>query len=247
MEIIVKNLNITYKTLRQGTPFLILHGWGSKAERWQKVGELLSEKGFQVIIPDLPGFGQSHAPKIAWGLNEYCDFVEDFASALKLDNFYLAGHSFGGALAVKYALRHPAKIKKMFLIGTACIRRKTLKKRILSAFSKILKLFSFLPFYTTIRKGFYKFLIRQSDYLNFEGVMKESYLKIIKEDLSGELANVKVPADIIWGQKDQATPLWQGHLIHKKIPNSRFFVIQNGSHDLENTFPDELAKLLVIR
>ena len=65
----IKGLKINYKTLGEGKPLLILHGWGSRGEKWQRVGELLAEKRLKVIIPDLPGFGRSLAPKSAWGLD----------------------------------------------------------------------------------------------------------------------------------------------------------------------------------
>jgi len=75
---IIKGLKINYKTLGEGRPLLILHGWGSRSDNWQKVGDMLAQNGIKVIIPDLPGFGQSDKPPRAWNLDDYCDFVEEF-------------------------------------------------------------------------------------------------------------------------------------------------------------------------
>jgi pimeloyl-ACP methyl ester carboxylesterase len=236
---IIKGLKINYKILGEGKPFLILHGWGSGSDNWKKVGELLSAKGIKVIIPDLPGFGASDKPETAWNLDDYCDFVEDFIKILNLEKFSLLGHSFGGSLSVKCSLRFPQKIKKLFLVSAACFRRKSFKKRALFVIAKIFKAFSFIPF---LRKAFYKFIVKRSDYPYTQGIMKDIYLKIIKADLSNLLEKIEVPAVIIWGEKDDITPLKQGRIINQKIKNSQLRIISNASHDLNIKNPEELVK-----
>ncbi|PIS40306.1 MAG: hypothetical protein COT32_00460 [Candidatus Nealsonbacteria bacterium CG08_land_8_20_14_0_20_36_22] len=235
---IINGLKINYKIIGEGRPFLILHGWGSNFEKWQKVGELLVEKNLKVIIPDLPGFGESQKPTIAWNLDDYCNFVEEFVKILNLDKFFLLGHSFGGALAVKYSLKSPEKIAKLFLVGAACIRRKTFKKRFFYALSKI------FPSSLFLRKFFYKFIIK-SDYLSVEGVMKETYLKIIKEDLLDNLPQVQVSTVIIWGGKDDVIKLKDGQIINQKIKNSKLTVIPKGNHDLEQKIPEILTEKIL--
>ncbi len=232
------------RTRWEGCSLLILHGWGSNSGRWEKVGELLAEKGVKVIIPDLPGFGSSQKPFEAWGLDDYCEFIQEFTKLLNLEKFYLLGHSFGGALAVKCSLKFPEKINKLFLVSAACFRRRALKKRLFYIISKILKIFSFLPGYQSIKKGFYKFIIRKSDYLNTEGVMKDIYLKIIKEDLSDILSQVQVPTIIIWGGQDDVTKIKEARLINEKIKGSRLKVIPNAGHDLNVKTPEELSELM---
>lgn len=242
---IIKELKTNYKTLGEGRPLLILHGWGSRSDNWQKVGEMLAKNGIKVIIPDLPGFGQSDKPLTAWSLDDYCDFVEEFVKVLNLEKFYLLGHSFGGALAIKCGLKFPEKIDKLFLISAACFRRKTFKNKFFKFLSKFIKIKT--PF---LRKVFY----RKSDYLSTEGVMKDTYLKIIAEDLSEVLSKVQVPTVIIWGEKDKVTPLKHGRLIKEKIQDSRLRqgfggqakleIIPNVGHDLNLTAPDELAELI---
>ncbi|GAG76383.1 unnamed protein product, partial [marine sediment metagenome] len=214
MRTLIKGLEVNYEVIGEGKPLLILHGWGSNSERWQKVGELLAERGVKVIIPDLPGFGNSQRPSMAWDLDDYCEFIQEFIKLLNLEKFYLLGHSFGGALAVKCSLKFPEKIDKLFLVSAACFRRKVIKKRFFCIIVKVLKIFSFLPGYQSIRKGFYKFIIRKSDYLNTEGIMKDIYLKIIKEDLSGILSQVQIPTIIIWGEKDDVTKIKEARLIN---------------------------------
>ena len=231
----IKGLKINYKTLGEGKPLLILHGWGSSSEKWQKIGELLVQKGMRVIIPDLPGFGKSEEPQKAWNLDDYCDFVEEFIKILNLDKFYLLGHSFGGSLAVKFSLQHPEKVAKLFLVSAACVRKKSLKNKL---FKFISRFFKIKPLF--LRKFFY----RKSDYLSVRGVMKETYLKVIEEDLSDVLEKVKIPTMIIWGAKDKITPIKQAKLIKIKIRNSELKIIPNIGHSPHLEAPEKLGDLV---
>lgn len=219
---------------------LILHGWGSRAERWQKTAEILSQKGFKVIVPDLPGFGESQIPHYIWGLGEYCSLINDLAQYFKLDKFCLLGHSFGGALAAKYTSRYPQKIEKLFLVGAACIREKTLKKNFILTVSR---LFRFLKNNLLIRRAFYKFIIK-SDYPLSRGIMKDIYLKVIKQDLTNELEKITVPTIIIWGEKDDVVPLKFGKLINNKIKGSKLVIIPDGDHGLQIKTPEMLANAI---
>ena len=239
---ITKDLKINYKALGEGKPLLILHGWGSRNDNWQKVGETLARNGIKIIIPDLPGFGQSDKPQTTWNLDDYCDFVEEFVKALNLEKFYLLGHSFGGALAVKCSLKFPEKIDKLFLASASCIRRRNLKKKLLYILSKVFKVFSFIPF---LRKAFYKFVVGKSDYLSIQGVMRDIYLKVIGEDLSEALPQVEVPTIIIWGEKDNITPLNDAKIINKKIKDSKLEIIPNVGHDLNLKTAEKLAEAIV--
>jgi len=241
--VIINGIKINYRIIGEGKPFLISHGWGSCSDKWQRVGDLLAQKGLKVIIPDLPGFGQSEKPKNAWDIDDYCDFVEEFTKALGLDKFYLLGHSFGGALALKLALKTPDKIEKLFLVYASFQRRKKLKKRFFWALARIANIFSFLPFFSYLRKGFYRFFLK-SDYPSTQGIMRQSYLKIIKQDLSDILEKIPIPAIIIWGDKDNITPLRQGQLLKEKIKNSQLEIISGVGHNLHLEAPEELAETI---
>jgi len=237
MKVIVKNLEINYKVIGEGKPLLILHGWGSESSRWQEVAEALDMK---VIIPDLPGFGKSNKPPVPWDLDEYCSFVEEFIESLGLKKVYLAGHSFGGAVAVKYSLKRPEKVIKMFLINSALIRKRTVKKIVLLILSKIFKPLARISLF---KKIFYRFIVK-SDYPQTEGFMRKTYLNIIKESLLDELKNVKVPTMIIWGEADNITPLKQGKIINSRIKNSKIEIIPKIDHNPHLSIPKFLANII---
>lgn len=245
-KILINGLETSFKIEKTGATrnFLILHGWGSKAERWEGVGETIAKNNFNVIVPDLPGFGESLEAGKSWDLDDYCNFVEEFVKKLRLEKIYLLGHSFGGSLAVKFALKFPDRIEKLFLVGAACIRRKSFCKSLSAKLAKIFKIFSFLPFYPSTRRFIYRYVLR-SDYINTEGVMRKSYLKVISEDLTNDLAGIEVPTIIIWGQNDNVTPLRDAYIISAQIANSKLIIIPQGKHDLERKMPGILGRKII--
>lgn len=243
-QILVKDLKINYKVFGEGKPFLILHGWRSKSQRWENVAELLINNNLQVIIPDLPGFGESQEPNQAWNLDGYVEWLKEFCDKVpELNNgFYLLGHSFGGSVAAKFSIKYNQNIKKLFLVAASCVRTVTFSKKALISLSRLFKVFYFLPFYESFRKYFYRFILRKSDYPYVSGIMKEIYLKVIEEDLSQKLLFIKVLTTIIWGDKDDWTPIEYAHIINEKIPHSKLVIIPGAGHNLHINSPEILAE-----
>lgn len=241
-ELIINGLKTNLQVFGEGKPFLILHGWGSNSDRWIAVAEQISKKGFRVFVPDLPGFGKSEMPQTPWNVNNYVNWSEHLVNALSLGDFYLMGHSFGGALASKIAVKHAQEIKKLFLVSAACVRKKTVKKTFFKRLSRIARAFYFMPYYGFFRKAFYKFIIRRSDYVYVQGILRETYLRVISEDLSFHLPFIKIPTVIIWGDKDELTPLEDAHFINKQIKNSKLIIIPGANHDLNRKQPEILAE-----
>ncbi len=245
-NIIVNGLNINYLRIGEGKPFLILHGWGSCKEKWRYVADILTERGIEVIVPDLPGFGKSEQPKTAWSLDNYCDFIVDFINKLGIDKFYILGHSFGGAIAAKCDLRFPERIEKLFLVGAACYRRRLFKTRIFYIVSKSLKIFSFIPGCFYLRKIFYRYIVK-SDYDSAKGIMREIYLQLVSRDYPSEsvLSQIKDPTIIIWGGKDRITPMRDARLINEKIKGSILEILKKSGHSPYSDCPEELAKIII--
>lgn len=241
-EIIINGFKTNYISMGEGTPFIILHGWGSASDRWIKEAEIISEKNFRIIIPDLPGFGQSDKLPSPWRINDYIKWLEDFTGQLRIENFYLLGYSFGGALAVKMAVKYPQRVQKLFLVSAAIIRKRTAPKSFAQRFSKLIKLFYFLPGYTFFRKAVYKFVIRKSDYIYTEGIMKDTYLNVVSDDTSFNLPFIKVPTIIIWGDKDESTPVEGARFANEKIKNSKLVIISGADHLMHKKIPEILAQ-----
>lgn len=241
----IDGLKINYKVAGEGPVILVLHGWGSDSARWESVQVRLAQQGFQVVIPDLPGFGKSEQPKSSWNIEDYSIFVEKFVDALSLKEFYLLGHSFGGGLALLYAVKHPEKIQKLFLFAAAIKREKSFRKDFLKIVAKVTKIFSFLPFYFLFRKAMYKYVIRTSDYSYQKGIMKDTYLKVIKQDLSPLLSKIKIPTIVLWGKKDDVISVKDAYFIKEHIADSELVIFPEGDHDIERKMPEVLVKNIV--
>lgn len=230
---------------------IVLHGWGSCSKNWSWVKELLENQGYKVFVPDLPGFGENPPPSQPWSVDDYSDWVKKYIEKLSqihsesIEPFFLLGHSFGGGVAIKFALKYPQKVKKLFLVSTAAVRRKTIKKEILKRASNLFNKFSFLPFYSFFRRVFYQFIIRKSDYLYSQGIMRETYLKVINEDLLNYSSQISLPTVIIWGRNDKITPLKDAYLINKEIKNSKLEIIEGAKHALNLETPEILAEKIL--
>lgn len=243
-QITIKNIFTNYKILGKGKPILILHGWRSNSSRWQKTAEILAKKNFMAIIPDLPGFGKSQEPKNVWNIDGYVEWLKEFSQRVpELKNdFYLAGHSFGGSVAAKFSLKYNQKVKKLFLISASAVRVTNFSKKLSYNISRIFKIFYFFPFYESFRKNIYRIFFRKSDYPYVSGIMKEIYLRVVSDDLSHKLPFLKVPTVIIWGQKDDLTPLENAYIIKEKIAESKLIIIPEQGHNMHIICPEILAK-----
>jgi len=219
---------------------IILHGWQSSKERWIRVKENLEREGIKVIVPDLPGFKEKTKLSQPWNLNNYIEWLRKFSS--DKEKFFLLGHSFGGRVSIKFALKYPQKLEGLILISSAGIKP---QKRLVSNFALSLKRFSFLPGYPFLRKLFYKFIIRKTDYLYVDGALKETFKKVIEEDLVPILSQVETKTFILWGQKDKITPVSDACLMKEKIRNSKLEILEGTGHTPHLEKPEILAEKIL--
>ncbi len=226
---------------------LILHGWGwpVSVHQWIRVKELLEKEKFKVIVPDLPGFGENPPPSQPWTISDYAEWVKDFCEKNEISQFFLLGHSFGGSVAAKFSVKYPEKVRKLILVDSAGIRRKRLKKELLKATAHIINIFSFLPGYNLVRKIAYKTIFRRSDYLLSVGIMKDTYLNVIKEDISDIFSQIVVPTLLVWGGKDGITPLQHAYFMRDKISGAKLEIIPDIKHNPHFEAPEKLAEIII--
>lgn len=99
--------------------FVFLHGFGGQAAQWQYQLQKFSLEN-RVIALDTRGHGLSDAPSSGYDMDQALADVETALTLLKVKgNFVLVGHSFGGALATEYALKHPDRVEQLVMIATA--------------------------------------------------------------------------------------------------------------------------------
>lgn len=223
---------------------IILHGWQSSKEKWERVKQELESEKVKVIIPDLPGFKSQAKLQKSWNLDDYLRWFKDFSSGQ--ERFFLLGHSFGGRIAIKFALNYPQDLEGLILVSSGGIEsRKNIKKLFLKTFIPSFKKFSFIPGYSFLRKLFYKYVVRKTDYLEARGHLRETFKKIISEDLTPCLPWVKLNTLIIWGEKDKILPLSDGKLMNQNIKNSDLVILKDVGHAPYLECPKKLANLII--
>ncbi len=184
-----------------------------------------------------------------WILKEkiYVSCLQKFWSEID-GQFFLLGHSFGGRIAIKFAAQNPEKLKGLVLVSSAGIVPKGKFFRFcVFKIAKFGKRFSGLPFFDLFRRGFYKYILRRTDYIQAENLpyLKETFKNIIKEDLREYLPKIKVPCLIVWGDKDNVTPVSDAYLMDKEIPNSRLEILRGIGHFPYTENPGLLSKKII--
>jgi abhydrolase domain-containing protein 6 len=102
----------------QGPTIVLLHGFAANKDVWLKVAPMLTAH-FHVIIPDLPGWGESsRVAGASYNIDNQAARLNDFVQMLHLQHSLLVGHSMGGAIAGVYAADHPQDVAELALIDS---------------------------------------------------------------------------------------------------------------------------------
>src|SRR5215831_12020876 len=116
-------LNVGYEESgnASGFPVILLHGFPDDVHAYDDVAPPLTDAGFRVLVPYLRGYGrtsfrEAQAPRMAEQAAIGQDLI-DFADALKLDRFAVAGYDWGGRAACIAAALHPERVRAAVLIG----------------------------------------------------------------------------------------------------------------------------------
>ena len=165
-------------------------------------------------------------------------------------NPVLIGHSLGGKIAIRYAIKYPEKIDKLILTGAAGIKSKlTVKQKIFSILGKTGKIIFSFPIINNFQKPIHKIFSklarsRKKDYYSASLRMKEIMKNILAEDLVDCLNKIKKPTMLVWGREDKTTPLSDGEIMNEKIGNSELTIIDSANHSLPYQKPEEFSKIV---
>jgi abhydrolase domain-containing protein 6 len=98
-----------------GPTIVLLHGFAADKNVWLEMAKLLTPH-FHLIIPDLPGWGESsRVADASYNIDAQAARLDEFAQSLRLQRFVLVGHSVGGAIAGVYAAEHPQQVAELAL------------------------------------------------------------------------------------------------------------------------------------
>lgn len=249
-----KSSQLAWYQTGTGKPLLILHGWGSESKVMLPIANNLADIRHCYLL-DLPGFGQSGEPPVAWSVDDYTDAVEAFIEThFKNETIDLFVHSFGARVAIKLLNRkHLAStFDKIIFTGAAGLKPKRKMSYYVRKYSaKALKLpFLLLPNplrekgLNHLRKSALWKKLGSSDYRQLTGAMRETFIKTVTEYLDPLIPSIEHEILLLWGENDQSTPLDQANRMDKALKKSALITISDAGHYAFLEKPSEFISIM---
>lgn len=238
---------------------LFLHGWPGSHKLFEYQFNVLGNHGFRCIGLDQRGFGKSDKPMSGYDYNTLSDDVRCVIDKLGLSDITLAGHSTGGAIAIRYMSRHHNYgIGKLALLAAAApslIQRPHFpfgqkKEAIVDIIEgtyndrpKMLKNFGDIFFYQYISAAFSEWFFQLG--LEAAGWATAEVAKTwIREELFHDLGMIQVPTLILHGIHDKVCSFSLAEAQKKGIKNSRLVAFEESGHGLFYDQKDRFNKVL---
>lgn len=245
MQVVVDDLLIKYELTGKGKLVVLLHGWGDSSKGHVTLSKALSAN-YQVLSVDLPGFGESQAPKIVWDLDNYSEFLRTLLEKLELGEPYaLIGHSNGGALSIRAISLHAIDPQKLILMAASGIRTRAGARRlilkVLAKTGNIATVWMPEKQRRALRKSLYQ--TAGSDMLAVPE-LEETFKKTVRQDVQTDAAKIEVPTLLIYAQDDDAVPIEDGQLYHDLISNSTLEIVAESGHFVHLDQSDKVIKLI---
>jgi pimeloyl-ACP methyl ester carboxylesterase len=212
------------KTGADSPRVLALHGWGRTRNDW-----LPALTGTSALAVDLPGFGASAPPPLAWGSRDYAELL---APLLIDGGWTVAGHSFGGRVAVQLAAGWPDLVSKVVLTGVPLLRSTSTSKAPLGF--RLAKKANQLGLLSDARMEEQRRKRGSADYRNAEGVMRDTLVTLVNEDYRSELGRIAAPVEMVWGANDSAAPLAMAREASELLANATLAVSDTSGHLLDD-------------
>lgn len=215
-----------------GSPIVYLHGWGCDGSFFMPIAKRLS--GFNNVMVDFNGFGKSPPPpESGWTVERYASELYLFFLQYNLQNAVIVAHSFGCRVALVFAAKYPQLVSKMLLYAPAGMRRFSPRRmaRVLA-----FKLGRLLRSNDASKLG-------SSDYKDCTSVMKNTFVKVVNDDLSRFAKRVLCPTLIVYGDADKQVSLWQVKKLRRLVRKSQLTVI-GGDHFSLFSVPARFAEII---
>ena len=211
--------DVSFLQKGRGKDLLFLHGYLSSKEAFTRQIEYFS-RFYRVTALDFIGFGQSAPLREPYSVGEYAAWLYDVMGALRLKRPHVVAHSFGCRVAVKLASEQGSAFDKMVLTGPAgVILKRGFAYRLKVGTYRLVKRFA--PVFAEKKFG-------SAEYRTLSPVMKESYKKIVNEDLRECARRVENPVLIIEGREDRVTPKEEAEAYRDCFPSAILRFVSGG-------------------
>ena len=218
-----------------GPVVVLVHGLGGRAEDWHNLSPYLAKAGYRVYMPDLFGYGRSEKPAdFSYSVRNEAGAVVGFLDALGLKQVDLGGWSMGGWIVQIVADTHPERVNRLMLFDSAGIYAKPNWDTNLFVAKTPAELTQLEALLMPNPPAIPDFVAR--DILRLTEQRAWIIQRALSTMLTGQdatdnlLPRLKMPVLILWGDKDQITPLEQGQRMHVLVPQSELDVFNGCGH-----------------
>ena len=233
---------VAYSEGGKGEPLVLVHGFGASADSWNRMAGRLAKR-YRVIIPDLPGWGEStRIESESYAYPQQIERLHQFLGQLGMRRFHLMGHSMGGFIASAYAAQYPDEVITVGLIaphGMAEPEPSELARSV-AAGDNWLVASSEPEFERLLNNVFAKrpYMPRPVLRLLAEHAIRNSAksatiftaMQSNEPPLQARLPQIKAPALIIWGGQDRVLHVSSARLFQQGIANSELLLLPGSGH-----------------
>ena len=243
--------NIYVEDIGKGFPFVFVHGYLGSSEMWNFQKEFFS-KHYRVIIPALPGFGESHNVKSLDSINKMARQIIDLLDQKNIDKFNLIGHSMGGMIVQEITKLIGDRVNKLICFATGSIGEIPGRFETIDETREKLKKDGTKVSFSRVPKKWFVKGDKDKNYYLCKNAVKDVSLETADNALLAmknwrgkeDLKNIKNETLIIWGDKDTSYNFDQVDTLNKNIKNSRLEIFKDCAHNVHLEQPDEFNNLV---
>jgi 3-oxoadipate enol-lactonase len=231
----INGIKLAYIRQGKGTPLVLLHGYPLDHHLWDDVVPLLKDS-FDLIIPDLRGFGESTTVDTCYSMDDFASDIAGLLDQLDIKKAAIAGHSMGGYVALAFARLYPERVSGLGLVSTQVLadppdRKEGRYKSAADVAEKGIgniveamttKLTSVEQLQAFARKSMGR--QQPAAYIGALKAMAE------RQDSTSLLASMKYPVVVIHGDADALIPVERGREVKTMLPQAYLAEIAGAGH-----------------
>ena len=257
-EINVGAVKTAYLTLGTGMPVVFLHGAGAGAVSWYATLGVVA-KNYQVIAPDIIGYGESDKPEATYTRAYFAKWLKDFLVELGIDKAHIVGLSQGGAIAMQFARDYPERVEKLILVNAGGLGAQVSFGALLGVLwmnnfpSEIADKFNskyilFNPLKRDRNHSLYSIAVIKCK--GGKNVFRFGKGAAVSKIPDHDLKQIQPKTLLIWGNNDKLFAVTSGENAVKLIPNAKLHKIPDAGHlpliDQPELFNEALLEFLKV-